>query len=512
MGKPNGFSPPLSHDSFIRIDGDSSSEASSLLRHGDSLRTRRLPSFVPLSAVCLFALVYLTPIIPDRPTAHTFFAIVSFAFFLWITEPIPSFATAYLITLLCVWFRVGLDSASGDRIPAVALAESFAGAFMDPRVFTLLGSIAISHALRKTNISARITRLLLRAVSPRPAHVLFALMFLNLLGSAAFSVASSTTIVLSLALPVLQALGPRCPFSKALLFGIAWSANCAGMMNGTIHNQIAMSILSNFGAIVSQSEWVCIGVPVGIFICFLYWIYLRLSFGADQTARIMILPTAEHEEWSRKHTETFLCTIVTFVMWTFDGFLSEFFGHIGIVSLLPIVWLFSRGILTTADFNSFPWSTLTLAGGAIVLSESAQLSGLLNVFVVRVIIVFSRLSSLQTVIAIIAPIMIGSIFNWSIVASAIFPVIAAVGEECGHLKSFVILSALALNSAQLFHVSSLANALVSSVFFEGEDVTCQRSIVLLRGHDFLFAGLPSVVISTGVLLTLGLALTALLGF
>jgi phosphate transporter len=60
-------------------------------------------------------------------------------------------------------------------------------------------------------------------------------------------------------------------------------------------------------------------------------------------------------------------------------YLRFFVGHIGIASLVPIVWLFGIGILTVNDFNSLKLSTLSLLGGGLVLAEAVRVSGLLDV-------------------------------------------------------------------------------------------------------------------------------------
>jgi di/tricarboxylate transporter len=150
---------------------------------------------------------------------------------------------------------------------------------------------------------------------------------------------------------------------------------------------------------------------------------------------------------------------------------------------------------------------LTLVGGGIVLSESAELSGLLAVVADGMKGALLRLHSSRMLVMVGSTIMLASGFNQSVVAPAIASVLTAIGED--GRQSYAILSGLALNCGQLLPFSSLANALVSSVSFEIDEPP-SRTVLLLSGRDYFLSGIPAVVISMAVLLTVGVALTTIL--
>jgi hypothetical protein len=101
------------------------------------------------------------------------------------------------------------------------------------------------------------------------------------------------------------------------------------------------------------------------------------------------------------------------------------------------------------------------------------------------------------------------------IAALFFPVVEVAGSDAGHSAAFVILSALAVYTAKLMHVSSISNALVFSIRIEHPEDNVQRGIVastaLLSGADFLFYAGPTVVIGVVLLATLGFGMAALVG-
>jgi phosphate transporter len=266
-------------------------------------------------------------------------------------------------------------------MPASDLAQYFAFRFMDPIIFVFLGSICLSAALQKLNITTRLSRSVLHLVSPKRSTILLVLMLINVTIGAFLSNVASTTLTLSLSLPIIRSLNPRDPYIKAMLLGIAWSGNCGGQPTtiASPQNVIAAKVVADAGSPVSFLGWVFFGTTVSVLLCIGQWFYLIVRFHISRTEVITVPPAVGEEPWSSRHTETIACTLVTIVLWTLGDYLRWFMGHIGIASLVPIVWLFGSGVLTVNDFNSLKWSTLSLLGGGLALGEAMRVSGLLDV-------------------------------------------------------------------------------------------------------------------------------------
>jgi phosphate transporter len=188
---------------------------------------------------------------------------------------------------------------------------------------------------------------------------------------------------------------------------------------------------------------------------------------------------------------------------------------VGILSLVPVVRLFGSGILTTGDFNSFNWSVLSLVGGGMVLSQTVVLSGLLHVALDRTKKVVAAISRSHLLVFVVVQCLFGSIVDSEKIAASFFPAVEIAGADAGHSAAFVVLSALALHTAKLMHVSSISNALVFSIRIDVPEDDAQRGIItgtpLLSGADFLVYAGPTVVIGVLLVATLGFGIAAIVG-
>lgn len=383
---------------------------------------------------------------------------------------------------------------------------------MDPIIFVFLGSLAMSTALQKLNITTRVSRAILGMVSPRPSSILLVLMLINVAIGAFLTNVASTTLTLSLALPIIKSLNPKDPFIKALLFGIAWSGNCGGMPTtiASPQNVLAAKVVGDAGRPVSFTTWVCFGVPVSMIMVLVQWFYLTNRFYKGQSERIVCPPAPRDDPWTKKHSHAVACTVITIVLWSLGDKFSWFMGHIGIASLVPIVWLFGTGILDVNDFNTLKWSTLSLLGGGLVLGEAMRVSGLLDAVAAAGKELLGGISVwfLLVILLLIEGIM-ASVLSSTTAASIVFPLIMAVGENTGHAPMLVLLSALMISGAQLFHISSFPNALVSGV---GPDIDDERSgAPFLRGADYIKYGWPTIILGVGVIATIGYCIAIALG-
>ncbi|KAH0785659.1 Sodium:sulfate symporter transmembrane region family protein [Histomonas meleagridis] len=321
---------------------------------------------------------------------------------------------------------------------------------------------------------------------------------------------TSTTLTLSLAMPIIKTLNPTDPFAKAILFGIAWSGNCGGMPTtiASPQNVIAVRVVNDSGSHISFLQWCFFAFPTSTTLCLIQWLYLVKVFSVGSHDRIKVQSTNEEEKWTFQHTQASIVTIITIILWAFSDTFGDFFGHIGIISLIPIVWFFGNGTLTVNDFNSLKWSTLSLLGGGLALGEAMKLSGLLDIIAdyakdsLNGITVWTLLIILLFVESLLA-----SLLSSTTAASIMFPLIMAVSGTTGKSPLVVLLSALMISCSQLFHISSFPNALVSGVCPE-TNTEKSGNTPFLRGFDYIIYGWPTVLIGILVISTIGYALVS----
>ena len=509
-------------ESIVELDpnNEQSSEHSTLLKtqrvkfSENPADTQEKHTVSILVGVFLFFVVYVMPIFPMNPCAHSAFAIVVMVCYYWISESIPPFVASYLIPILSVFLRIGVDPKTGQRIPASDMATIFAAKFMDPVILVFLGSLTLSAGLSKLEITTRLSKAVLSHVPTTRPTILLVLMLINIITASVLSNVASTTLTLSLALPIMKTIDSSDPFNKALLFGIAWSGNCGGMATliASPQNVIASSVIEKEGKAVTFMQWLSFGIPVSIILLLSFWGYLCARFIREENSIPIILDSSQSKApWTIKHTLSSIVTVVTILMWALSGQIGWFMGHTGIAALIPVVWFFGSGILTIDDFNTFKWSTLVLLGGGMALGETMKLSGLLDLIGIMVRPYLSNVSIPVLLISLLlAEGIIASLLSSTTAASILFPLILAVSEGSGHGPMLVCLSALMISGAQLFHISSFPNALVSGVCEQnvGKDEVAKN---YLTGQDFILVGWPTILMGVLIISTVGYMISSAIG-
>jgi phosphate transporter len=462
------------------------------------------PSPLPLLCLLVFAVLYLCPIFEAHPAAHSCCAILGAAAMLWGTECIPSYATAYAVLALSVWLSVGVDPGTGGRISAKALATTLCEKFMDPIILVFLGSLTISAGLAKLEITDRVSLYVLRRIPQRPVVVLLALMVLNYLLASILSNIASTTLTLAFADRIIRSLEPDDPFIRVALLGLAWSGNCGGMATpiASPQNVLAMKYINLDRQVVSFGQWLAFALPSSLLILLVFWAYLAVLL--QRARKSALLPEVEQVEpatrWGVKHTLTLFVTIATIVLWALNSVAEDVLGHEGITSVIPVVVLFSTGVLDSRDFGALRWSTLALMGGGLALGEAMRLSGLLDLLANTI---SAGLGGIPTwwvlVITLLFEAAVTSVISHTSGAAILFPVLGMVGQKRGEKTTFLAASALMISASQLFHISSFPNALVSGVQMHSR--ANPRALNLqsfLSGKDFIMLGWPTVVAAVAI--------------
>ena len=471
-------------------------------------KTQKRISFLPVACVALFSVIYMCPIMTTTPTAHSCLAILATAAFCWGTEVVPSYVTAYFVPAASIWLRIGYDSETGERMKASELATRLANKFMDPIVFVFLGSLTISAGLTKLEITDRVSHFLLSHITPKPKIVLLALMCLNFCIAAFLSNVASTTLVLTFSLPIIRSLDPDDKFIRAILFGLAWSGNAGGMPTtiSSPQNILAIKYINdNSGTPISFIQWMGFALPSAVLLLLFDWVYLILLYKSNNDRLDTGSGNVEYKPWSFKHTLAIITTIVTIVMWALNETFSDYLGHTGITSLIPVMVFFSCGILDSHDFGTLRWSTLVLMGGGLALGEAMTVSKLLDIIADTI---SSSLEGISIwVVLIIIMIIEGiltSVINHTSAAAILFPVLQAIGTTLNHPSTLLTVSALMISVSQLFHISSFPNALISGVQRHMRmDPSKLTSESFLTGTDFFVVGWPTVIF--GILILSGVS-------
>lgn len=522
-----------------------------------SLSQLSFSTFGLILPVVLFVALYTLPIFELYPTEHTSLAIVISAVFMWCFDTdlnINSYIVSYIIPILAVWLRVGIDKEKGTRIPAPDLSSNFTFIFMSPEILTILGSITLIAAIDKYKINKYFCYKISTVLQPYPRIILFSFMLMNAIFGFLFSTIASTTIFVSLAISIIRSLDANDNFSKALLLGIAWSGNCSSLLSIHLSNSLP----------ISKLEYFIYAMPSAIIICSIECFFLMKVFklrrrkiilakasrdlnlsgnlvaqeegNSDEKAKIQLkrrLQKSESANNLRKQPSnlpTFYYNSNNDSSWEFNHYLVitiiavltffltisnslKFVGHDGIISLLSIVLIFGCGILTTNEFNTLSWSTISIAGGGLALCEVMKQSGL---FELLFHLIFTKIDHLTCLSGFECAFKNNRLFQrkgfreWltTVLYLVVFSVFSSIFNDKNYMIDkinglwsgspiIISVSLMMVNVAQLLPVSTFSNLLVMSVVNE------ETKEPILSGSTFMKYGIASEFISIAVLSTLG---------
>lgn len=187
----------------------------------------------------------------------------------WLTGVIPLEATALLpIVLLPL---LGVRSLS-----------QVTGSYADPVIFLFLGGFLLAATLERWRLHRRLALAAVSMVGVEGRRVVLAF----LLASAAVSMWISNTATALMMLPIALAVtagqeARSTGFATALMLAVAYGSSIGGVgtLIGTPPNAIfAANARELLGEEVSFGDWIVLGLPVSVLLCFICWLVLTRMF------------------------------------------------------------------------------------------------------------------------------------------------------------------------------------------------------------------------------------------
>lgn len=301
-----------------------------------------------------------------RPAEITL-GIVLVAATLWVTEAVPLFVTSLLVLALeLTWLsRV---------LPAEQRSSAFfLNAFFSDVTLLFLGGFVLSAGLERTGLDRTLARAILRLVGPSPRAVLLG----SMLATAVLSMWMSNTAACALMLGLAGTMLARVPqgdgFRKALLIGIAFSANLGGIATpiGSPPNAIALRYLTAAGQAPSFGGWMVLAAPLLVVLLAALLLLLGRRFPSAVTS--VELPAEDSPRWGRAQWFVLAVLAATVAGWLGQDLIGL---TPGTVALLPVVAFFGTNLLRTPELRALPWDVLMLIGGGLALGAAIEQSGL----------------------------------------------------------------------------------------------------------------------------------------
>lgn len=308
----------------------------------------------------------------------------------WITEAIPTYATALL--------PLGLLPVLG-----VAPIEDVAPEYMNPIVIMILGMFLIALAVEKSGLHKKIAFEMITRFGYEPKKIFLGVMVSGMALSALISNTTVVLILIPVVLSIIKSLensGIKIPKKdKTLLFlALAYSTvfGATVLLVGGTPNLIYASIVKDMvGHEVTFAEWSLLGAPIAIIMLIITLKYFVKNLSKETSEipseQIKQILLTEKSEIGNITTEQkiVLFVLIGAIILMFTGPLwhpPDFNVTNAEIALLAGISLFilpktrKESILTWDHVEKLPFGILFLLGGGLALAYAFNVSGLVEYF------------------------------------------------------------------------------------------------------------------------------------
>lgn len=315
---------------------------------------------LPVSFLSFVATYWLWPE-PDANqavVASTLIAVIV----LWISEVIPLYISAMIGSFLLL--SLGNFSAK-DIFPL----------YFDPVIVLFLGGFILARGMQKYEIDHRIAHEILKRMGDRPLIFILGLMLVTAFLSMWMSNTASAAIMIPISIIVLKEnnlFHRQSRFAKGAVLAVAYAATIGGIgsLVGSPPNAIAAKYLGEKNISLDFVEWMISALPFVVLALFFTW-FLLFLFNKPEIEKIQFTYKARRLNRSQKQIFTvFLITVIGWLTSEYTGLSSS------TVALIPVISLFSMGLLDETDLSKISWSTLLLFGGGLSLGSAVNQVGI----------------------------------------------------------------------------------------------------------------------------------------
>lgn len=434
------------------------------------------------------------------------FSLLVCASLLWATETIPLFVTSLLIPMLIVMLGV-LKNVDGSPMDSVESSKFILSTMWNSVILLLLGGFTLAASLTKYNIAKVISTWILSKAGTRPSTVLLTIMSIALFASMWVSNVAAPVLCFSLIQPLLRTLPKGSRFTNALILGIALASNVGGMASpiASPQNMIAIGAMD---PAPSWGQWFVIALPVCVLSLLLIWVFLLITFDCNSKKTQLVPIRTVNDKFTAIQWFIVGVSIGTILLWCFASRLLGLFGEMGIIALIPIILFFGTGLLTTEDFNNYPWNIVVLAMGGTALGKAVASSGLLSTIAVIIqheVEDFSLFGVTLTFGLLI--LTMATFVSHTVAALIVVPLVAEIGNNMTdpHPRLLIMASALLCSAAMGLPTSGFPN--VTAIC-----MTDEFGKPYLTVDTFITRGVPSSVIAYVIIVTVGYSTMKLINF
>lgn len=312
-------------------------------------------------ALSLLATYFICPSEFSKAQEYTMFILI-FSILLWVTEAIPPFAVGIMIMGFLVYTMGNIEGSTMDP-------KTISNTWSDSVIWIFLGGFFLSEGMRKTGLDISLFQGTVSIFGSKPGNMLLGIMLTTSCLSLIISNTATSAMILAAVMPLLTREGKNSPMTKAILLCIPASATFAGMgsLISSPPNLIVVDVLKSKGIEVSFFDWMILGLPLALFLVFLFWLILKFKY-TSKLDKVDLEFLKEKIEISPKIRLQRLLVInilmITIILWMLGSKLNI---PTAVTSGIPIMFLPMLGIITAEDVRKLPWDTLMLVAGGLSL-------------------------------------------------------------------------------------------------------------------------------------------------
>lgn len=384
---------------------------------------------------------------------------------LWVFQTIPLHTTAMAIPIFASLMGIMSGEGSLEQGANVLIKGTISNT-----PYMAIGGFAIAMAMSHTKLDEKIASLLLYfRFARRPVVFLALATILEYVLTMFISNVSSTTLVISIVLPVLRESEVKGDYAKLLLLAVSMSGNVAGMASPLASPQSLVGLqmaqdpdLVDPPSRASFGSWTLVAFPV-TFLLTVVCFFCLFFFYKVNIKEVPYNPVP----WTKPTVSQYFVGVVsigTIALWFAQPY-APLLGNGAIVAMIPFVLFFSFNFVDEDALSHLPWKMLFLLFGGGSLGEairSSELLGLISKFFGDS---FSNLHVYVQLLILTAIVGVISIFvSHTVAAVVLLPLIASIlGANNSHMEMVLVACSLIISPPMLLAVASFPNIFVGMI-------------------------------------------------
>lgn len=449
-------------------------------------------------SISLFCVIYYGHFMSnENQPAEKALALLIFAAVLWATEAIPLWVTAMTIPFIIIIFNLQISDRNDSSVILTdkgILAKDILSGLISSNVVLIFGGFTLARALQKYKLD----RMLALAVLSRVTNFkwfLLMMMFMGAFLSMWMSNVVSPALIALLVEPGLKNADMQT--GRCIAIAIAFSNNIGGMLTpiASPQNDIAIDTLSERNNIdVGFGKWIAIAMPLCVLHLTFVWCMLLWYYKPEGNMRNL---KVENTKLDQRHYFIISVLLITVLLWIFFKLLSDLWGSLGTIGLIPVIALYGSGVLVKKDLTKINWAILLLLGGGEVLGRAIEDSLLLKILATQIKnALVGKSPWIYSMVFNIVVMLPTNFISHTVGAITMLPVVSAVATDVGQAGPLVIGAVLSVSGSCALPVSSFPNVISYSL-------TNGQGDKFLRVRDYVILGIPTQIFVYLATTTLG---------